>query len=81
MKRLNKLMAMSLLLFLFGCSTAPVKPSATLPSSMTSPCEPLEELQGMTGKDLTNNITHNAAIYWRCVDKYNALREAVSEKK
>ena len=70
-----------ILLFLTGCIN-PVKPDApTIPASMTSPCEPLEQLSGTTGKDLTNNIVNNAAIHYRCVDKYNALREAVQPSK
>ena len=81
MSFLNKLVAIIALVCLSGC-TNPTKPDAqTIPASMRSPCEPLEQLSGTTGKDLTNNIVNNAAIHHRCVDKYNALREAVSSKK
>lgn len=81
MSFLNKAMVIIAVVFLSGCINPTRPDSPTIPASMTSPCEPLEQLDGLTGKDLTNNITHNAAIHYRCVDKYNALREAVSSKK
>lgn len=81
MSFLNKLVMILLALFLSGCIN-PVRPdSPKILASMTSPCEPLEQLDGLTGKDLTTNIVNNAAIHYRCVDKYNALREAVQPPK
>lgn len=78
MKHLSKLFLVCLILT--GCATKQPISNAEIPASLLVPCEQLEQLQGMTGKDLTENITHNAAIYHKCSDNHNALIEAVKPK-
>ena len=48
---------------------------------MMQPCQPLEQLEGMTGADVLRNITNNAAIYWECKDSKDALIKAIQESK
>lgn len=78
MKFLNSVIAV---LILSGCCTKQPYVHPDIPASLTSPCEPLETIQGLTGKDVLINVTTNAAIHYRCVDKYNALVDAVSSKE
>lgn len=78
MKLLNSVL---LIVLLSGCATQTLAPKANIPASLIQPCEPLEELSGMTGKDLLTNITNNSAVYWRCFDKHNALIEAVKPEQ
>lgn len=80
---LNKLVIASLVCLCFsGCATVKALiPNAEIPASLTQECRPLEQLAGMTGKDLITNITNNAAIYYECADSKHALNEAVKPKK
>lgn len=41
------------------------------------PCSPLKSIEGKDGKSLLENITANAAIYWDCSDRLDALVKAV----
>jgi len=65
---------------LTGCANSLPKPNVEIPANLLVKCEPLEQLAGMTGKDLLTNITGNAAIYHRCDDNHNALIDAVKPK-
>ena len=80
MNFLNKMLVIVSALALTACASTQPLSKVELSASLTTPCEPLELLQGTTGKDLTNNIVDNAAIHFRCVDKYNALIEATKNK-
>lgn len=80
MNFLNKVVIVALLITLTGCATDKAIPNAEIPANLLVKCEPLEQLAGMTGKDLLTNITSNAAIYHRCDDNHNALIDAVKPK-
>lgn len=82
MKRLSKHLILWLCIttLLFGCASNVVIPDAKIPASLLVRCGQLEELQGLTGKDLLTNITNNAAIYHRCSDTHDALIEAAKPK-
>jgi hypothetical protein len=80
MKRLNKIVAVLLLISVGGCASNKPIPNAKIPASLLVQCEPLEQLQGLTGKDMLTNITSNAAIYHRCDDSHKALIDAVKDK-
>lgn len=80
MKHLNRFLLAVMLIALTACATKQPIPNAEIPAALRVPCEQLEELRGLTGKDLTENITHNAAVYHRCSDSHQALIEAVKPK-
>jgi hypothetical protein len=50
---------------------------APIPASLLQPCQPLNELDGVTGADVLKNITDNAALYHSCADGKAALIRAV----
>lgn len=66
---------------LSGCASNLPRANTEVPASLLVACQPLEQLQGLTGKDLITNITNNAAIYHRCSDVHDALIDAVKIKK
>lgn len=78
MKLLSSLM---LCFLLTACSSQQPIADVQIPANLTSPCEELEQLEGLTGKDLLVNITRNSAIYYRCRDKYDSLVEATKKNK
>lgn len=79
---LNKLfIALLMLISLSACTTQPIIPDVQIPAALVQDCRPLEQLTGMTGKDLITNITDNAAIYFECADAKHALNQAVQAKK
>lgn len=82
MKRLSKYLLTWIVVAMLvsACASNVVVPNTEIPASLLVRCEPLEQLQGLTGKDLLSNITSNAAIYHRCDDNHNALIDAVKPK-
>lgn len=64
-------------LMMTACSSLTPPSKAPIPASLLQPCQPLNELDGVTGADVLKNITDNAAIYHACADGKAALIRAV----
>lgn len=74
------LAAITSLMLLSGCQSLSVPDKEPVPLALLQPCEPLKELEGITGADMIRNITTNSAIYHSCADSKKALIEAVKDK-
>lgn len=73
---MNKILILCIMTALMGCTTTP-QAKVKVPASLTQKCQPLYEVEGITGKDLLKNITMNAEVYHRCSDMHDALIKAV----
>lgn len=62
-----------------GCASqgAPSEARAPIPASLTSPCQPLPNLQDGTGAAVLRWVTSASKAYHECAAKHHELAEAV----
>ncbi len=77
MNKIIKLLFSSVMIvvLLTGCATPISK--VGIPPNLMQPCTHLNKLDGLTGKQLIQNIVSNAELYHNCADGKAALIEAI----
>lgn len=76
---MRRMTLLAVLLLLTACTnTVPVPaPRPPIPAELTARCPDLDKLAGGTAADILNNIVNNAAKYYQCRAKDDALIQSV----